>query len=192
MPKIFNFQTSCYYKDNTSNNDCLLICEDRFHDETWDKLVKDWAVKLRDEALENGTLFTRKWEEEKIPENFEDAIKARRGNEQEAAAKKKQEAVPDRCLTDYSLLAEGLLPVQERGEQTPQGPGAEVVRKSRKSRRGGKQSKLRRLLEFQTSLCGRCGLAPTRLMMEMRVAPCSTGEMIRLATMMRKKRKTKV
>ena len=32
-------------------DDCLLICEDKYHDETWDKLVKDWAVKLRDEAL---------------------------------------------------------------------------------------------------------------------------------------------
>ena len=51
-------------------DDCLLICEDRFHDETWDTLVKNWAVKLRNEAYENGTLFTRKWEDEEIPDFF--------------------------------------------------------------------------------------------------------------------------
>ena len=81
--------------------------------------------------------------------------------------------------------------MQERGEQTPraQRSGAEVDRKSR--RRGGKQSKLRRLLDFQTSLCGRCGLAPTRLMMEMRVASRRTGEGIRL-TRMRRRKKVKV
>ena len=141
----------------------MLLCEDKFHDETWDKL----AVKLRDEAFENGTLFTRKWEEEDIPELLEEAALERRASEQEAVAKRKQGEVKEtaRCLTEKSLLAEGLLPVEERGKQTPwaQEPGAEgdrVLRKSIKSRRGGKQSKLCRLIDFQSSLCERLCTCP--------------------------------
>ena len=59
-------------------DDCLLMCEDECHDETWDKLVKDWALKLRNEAFENGTLFSKKWEEEEIPDFIEEEIKERR------------------------------------------------------------------------------------------------------------------
>ena len=59
-------------------DDCLLLCEDRFHDETWDSLVKDWALKLRNEAVENGTLFSRKWEEEEIPDFIEEELKKRK------------------------------------------------------------------------------------------------------------------
>ena len=104
-------------------------------------------------------------------------------NNQEAVLRSRKEEEKT-CLTEQPLLAEGLLPVQERGEQTPRAQGAEVDRKI-KQRRGRKQSKLQRLLDFQTSLCDRWGLAPTRLMKEMKA-----GKKIRLAR--RRMRETKI
>ena len=56
-----------------------------------------------------------------------------------------------------------------------------MLRKRKKSRRGGKQSKHHRLLDFQIQLCERCGLAPTRLMMKL--ASHQKGEKIRLTRM---------
>ena len=67
-----------------------------------------------------------------------------------------------------SWLTDGLLPEQERGEQTPGAPrsGAEAARVNRS--RGGRLRKMQRLLNFQSKLCTNCGLPPTRLMEERR------------------------
>ena len=68
--------------------------------------------------MENGTLFSRKWEEEEIPVFLDEAIKERRVSDQEVVAKRKQVEAEEtaRCLAEQSVLVEGLLPVEERGE----------------------------------------------------------------------------
>ena len=51
-------------------DNCLFLCEDSLHDATWDALVIRWAFKLEKTSREDGTLFTRSWENEEIPVFF--------------------------------------------------------------------------------------------------------------------------
>ena len=62
----------------------------------------------------------------------------------------------------HSWMADGLLPKHERGEQTPiaSRPGAASASAGVRKSRGGKLSKIKRLLDFQLGLCTSCGLPP--------------------------------
>ena len=89
-------------------------------------------------------------------------VEERQDRKTEGAAR-----ITDQCHLELAMLLE-----KERGLVTPQATRLEAVSESRKtegkrrSRRGGRKSRRRRLLDFQIFLSKEYNLPPTRLMME--------------------------
>ena len=87
-----------------------------------------------------------------------------------------------------SSLTDGSLPEQERGLTTPLAsrPGVGVSRVGQG--RGGKPSKMKRLLNFQSGLCDTCGLPPSRLMREAAVGIGQTVKRLETGMVRRRRR----
>ena len=56
---------------------CLLICDDLFYDVTWDAMVIKHFHGVAKAARVNGTLFTRKWNDDPIPPFLTEEVKRR-------------------------------------------------------------------------------------------------------------------
>ena len=104
---------------------------------------------------------------------------------------KEGDKMVDKDDVKKSSLADGSLPDQERGENTPLahklGPGAA---RAGQIRRGGKENKIQRLLNFQSRLCETCSFPPSRLMRETARVSCLTLK--RLGVVRRRRSSSKV
>ena len=147
--------------------------KERQHQKYLERMYLEWE---EDQEIEKLVLNFGPWEEQmeevtrKSVCTLEKAKILIQEREQlclrEVLVEELKEKVEAATLGNQSWLAGGLLPEQERGEQTPGAPRSAARAARVRRSRGGRLSKMQRLLDYQLELCNSCGLPPSRLMVE--------------------------